>query len=428
MYQGGGSMELGFDISVGLTQKTVLSQRMKLSLDILQMTSGELKKFLEREGRRNHLMRVELPGSRGGKAYRDEEYDPYIEVEADEPSLYDFLYRQVGEMSMEGHMKEICEYIIDNIDSKGYLSHWVRHPYDQFDFDRGLEIVRSLEPRGVAADDLRECLLLQIEKDEHYERVVIESYLEELAYGSREKIAKELKIDRGALERVIERIRSLNPIPARGYRVESKMEKLVPDAYLRVNEEGIEIEINEEAIPRVLVEQAEMAVQDPRYKRYLERCKRRAEFIIACIRQRQETLERVLRETVDIQREYIRGGELKPLTLMAVAERLDLHQSTVSRAIKNRYVDIGGSTISLKRLFAKRFRSREETQGGLTRECIKEKLYELISTENKNKPYTDEEIVDRFKEEGIAVARRTVAKYRGELKIPSSGRRRRRIS
>lgn len=421
-------MELGNSLSMGLSQKLVLTHKMKLSLKILQMNSGELNEFLEKEQEKNILLRVEKRDTARGRSHRDDEYDPYSMATQRETSFYDYLYNQIWELGLDKNMKEICEYIVDNIDSRGYLSHWVRHPYNQFDFDRGLEIVRGFDPIGVAGNDLKACLLLQLKDDEVYEKILVEDYLEELAYGDKSRIAKDMGIDMGLLTRLITRIKGLNPIPSKGYYVEDRGMNLVPDAYVKVAEGKIKVELNEEVIPKILVEQSELTVYDIKYEKYIEKCRKRAEFIIGCINQRQTTFRRVLEEVAKRQGDYLKKGKLRPLTLMEVSDSLEIHQSTVSRAVKNRYIDIEGSVIEVKKLFAKQYKPKNHMgpEYEMTRESIKNYLYEIIMKEDKKKPYSDDKIVRLMKADEIDISRRTVAKYREEMKLPSSTGRRKR--
>ena len=410
-----------------LSQKLVLTQRMKLSIEILQMNSEELNEFIKKEQESNILIRVEK-SSASVSSYRDDEYDPYSTIGSEDASFYDLLYEQIGEQKLDRTMKEICQYIVDNIDSRGYLSHWVRHPYNQFDFDKGLKIVRGFEPRGVGADDLRGCLLLQLGEDEVYEKVLVEDYLEELAYGDKKVIAKGIGITIDILDRVIERVKSLNPIPSKGYYVEGKKEKLLPDAYIKIVDGRLEVEMNEEVVPKILIEQLETPLYEAKYEKYIKKCRERAQFIINCINQRQETLKKVIEKTSEKQKTYLLGGKLRPLTLVEVADNLEVHQSTVSRAIKNRYIDIEGSVISLKTFFAKQYRPKQSSgmYEEVTRENIKEKIYEIIMLEDRKKPYSDDKIVKILAQKKIEISRRAVAKYREEMKVPASSKRKRR--
>jgi len=427
-------MELGNSITIGLSQKLFLTQNMKLSLKILQMNSNELNEFIQREQETNILMKVEkkdMGNSKNIKNSKNNEYDFYKDIDGKEISFYDHLYSQIGEQSLTEKMREICEYIVDNIDSRGYLSHWLRHPYGQFDFEKGLEIVRAFEPRGVGGNDLKACLLLQLDSDEIYEKIIVEDYLEELAYGDQNKIAKDLGINIEKTKKAIKRIKNLNPIPSNGYYIEEKREKLIPDIYITVDKvnKNIDVKLNEEIIPNILIEQTEISTQDKKYEKYLIKCKKRAEFIINCIKQRQETLKKVIEEVVIRQQEFFFNKELKPLTLSEVATSLGIHQSTVSRSIKNRIIDIDGRTITLKELFAKQFKPKNDdgTTDDITRKQIKNIIYEIIMAEDKNKPYSDQILVKLLLKDKIKISRRTIAKYREEISLPSSSKRKRRF-
>lgn len=423
-------MELKNSITIGLSQKLFLTQDMKLSLKILQMNSNELNEFIQREQETNILMKVEKKDTGNNKSYKNNEFDVYKNIGGKEISFYDHLYSQIGEQSLTKKMREICEYIVDNIDSRGYLSHWLKHPYNQLNFEKALKIVRSFEPLGVGGNDLKACLLLQLNSDEIYEKIVIKDYLEELAYGDKCKIAKEIGISMEKMIDVIKRIKSLNPIPSNGYYIEEKKDKLIPDIYITVDKtnKNIDIKLNEEIIPNILIEQIENSTQDKKYEKYLIKCKKRAEFIINCIKQRQDTLKKIIEEVVIRQQEFFFNKELKPLTLSEVATSLGIHQSTVSRSIKNRTIDIDGKTMALKNIFAKQFKPKNDdgTSDEVTRKDIKDIIYKIVMTEDKNKPYSDETLVKLLLKDKIKISRRTIAKYREEMLLPSSSKRKRR--
>ncbi|MCK5779896.1 MAG: RNA polymerase factor sigma-54 [Psychrilyobacter sp.] len=420
-------MKLENSLSIGLSQKLLLTQKMKLSLKILQMNSEELNEFVQKEQENNILIKVEKNDIGKGKSYKDSEYDPYEKISEKEISFYDHMYSQIGEQSLTKNIRKICEYIVDNLDSRGYISHRLRHPYNQIDFEKGLKIVRGFDPLGVGGDDLKSCLLLQLNDEEIYEKIIVENYLEDLAYGDKDKLAKNIGVEKKKLVKLIKRIKSLNPIPSNGYYVVERIVNLVPDAYIKIDKKNINIKLNEEIIPKILIEQSMSSIDDKKYERYISKCKKRAEFIISCIEQRQETLKKVLEDVVRRQKEFFYNGELKPLTLLEVSDSLGIHQSTVSRTIKNRYIDIDGRTMTLKSLFAKKFKPKNDNgiTNEMTRNQIKNIIYKVVMTEDKESPYSDKTLAKLLLNDNIKISRRTVAKYRDEMSLPSSSKRRR---
>ncbi len=419
-------MEIGFSLSAKLEQKQIISQSMKLSLKILQMSLSDLEGFLKEEQVKNPFLKVEWPQSRGS-SYRDDEYDPYKSLGDSEPSFYDYLYNQIMELNLKDEIANICRYIVDNVDERGYLSHFIRHPFKQSKFDKALEIVRTLEPKGVGADTLEECLLLQVDKSDSFTREVIENHLEDIAYLKPESVAKKLGTTVKKIEEAIEKIRKLNPLPSRGFYIGKTLEKVSPDAYIEVEDEEISIRLNRELIPKISVEGEEGESKEKGYERYKNCNISKAEFIIKCIEQRERTFSKILEEVVKKQRSFFYGKTLTPLTLKEISETLDLHESTISRAIKNRYIDFRGRSIPLRELFVKRYKSKLKRLGFkvLSIDDVKEKLKVIIEAEDKKKPYSDDDIVEIFKGYKIAIARRTIAKYRKEMGIGSSRQRRR---
>lgn len=406
-------MKIEFNLNTTVTQSLIINQNMKLSLKILQMTTKELNDFIKKEESENLFMEVKKEGLKINKI---SSINPY-EFIGRKVSFYDYLHDQIREIIIDNKIKEICHFIIDNIGSNGYLNHWVRHLYNPKKFEKALKIVRSLEPRGVAGDNLKECLLLQLEEKDTNEKLIIENHLEDLASNKIDRIKRKLEINDEDLNNSIMKIKSLNPIPSRGFYVEENNRFIEPD--VRINKNDMEITFTTGNIPEILIEQSEgNNYKNTEYNKYVVRCQNRAKFIIKCIKQRQKTFEIVTKAIIKIQGKYIKGGELEGLTLIDIGDEIGVHASTVSRAIRNRCIEIDGKVVPLKQLFAKKFNSKK-----ITRLCIKNEIKKIIDEEDEKKPYSDENIAKILSKKGIKISRRTIVKYRKELCILTSAKR-----
>ncbi|MGL5175910.1 MAG: RNA polymerase factor sigma-54 [Cetobacterium sp.] len=395
------------DFKLGLDQslKIALSLEMKLSIDILKMSLKELKEFLKEKEEKYPGIEIVYPKQIKSKST---EVENYLENISDsEESLIDFLEEQISYLTLSKEIKNILEYLINNLDERGYLDGSLEElrkdgGYKSVVFKESLSILRKLDPIGVGAFDLIDCLKIQLLNRGIKERKIeeiLEKNLEDIANTNLNKICLEREIDMSTLKRYIEVIKTLNPKPARGYYVNKKTKYIIPDINLDIIADEIIITLNEEEIPKIKVRTDDK--QSYNLALTLERS----------IQKRQKTLLKVSNYILNYQKDFIlRNAPLKTLKIKDIAYELDLHESTISRAIKDKFLKSGSRIESLKKYIV----LDEKNQ------YIKNQILEIIDLENKKNPLSDEKILKELCERGVMIQRRTIAKYRDELGIPSS--------
>ncbi|MFB3816782.1 MAG: RNA polymerase factor sigma-54 [Candidatus Methylomirabilales bacterium] len=354
-------------------------------------------------------------------------------------SLIDHLLFQLHLTTSDPELLQPATLLIGNLDDSGYLKEplaelaaSVNLPVQQL--ERALALVQSLEPTGVGARDLAECLLLQIEArgDAHpLARELITSFLPELEGRHWERIADKLKVPVREVQDAVAYITSLEPKPGRTFGTEDPR-YITPDVYIVKVDGQFTVLLNDEGLPRLRVSPyyrsilADKSGSPREVREYVEGRMRSALWLIRSIEQRQRTLFKVATSLVKFQREFLEKGitALRPLTLKEVAEDIGMHESTVSRVTTNKYVHTPQGLFELKYFF---HRGVPGT-GGETVSSLKVKdlIHKLLTVEDSGRPLSDQKIVEVLrKDHAIEIARRTVAKYRSQLKILSSSRRKR---
>jgi RNA polymerase sigma-54 factor len=375
------------------------------------------------------------PAPSAGPSLDDDDFDPLTQV-ASEETLAEKLLAELGAV-LEERDVPIAEYLVGSLDDKGYLS----TSAEEVAYELGVEEERvravlrqlqGLEPVGIGARNLHECLLLQIDYLEQlgvsqpHAREIISSYLVELGEHKFGKIAHDLKISTEEVSDVWEFVKAkLNPHPAHGFSATNARDRdtramyILPDVIISRGEEGFEVEVVESRrfvlrispmYTRIAVDAqrngAELSTED---KRHVQQYVGRAKLFIANINQRRQTISNITACLVDKQRDFLEHGirHLKPLSRAAVANALGVHESTVSRATSAKYVMLpDGEVIPFSHFFTPSL-------------SIKDVIKEMI--EKEGRPLTDAQIAERLRADGIEIARRTVAKYRMQLDIlPSS--------
>ena len=296
---------------------------------------------------------------------------------------------------------------------------------------KALKIVRGLDPPGIGGIDLKECLLLQLERDRQpypIETKIISDHLDDLANNRLPKIAKALGITIDDVKTAAETISSLNPIPGKLYGGQPP-QYIKPDVLVEEVNGRYEVQVLSNYLPRLKVSEYYLALykrsrKDPELKKFIKKKLESAEWLLAAIRQRQSTLERIAREVVEIQEGFLTSGlsHLKPLKMVDVAERVGVHVSTVSRAISGKYMQSPQGLHALKFFFTGGAQKSDGTMEA--RGSVIQRIKDLVEQEDKQHPLSDKNIVSKLMESGIGISRRTVTKYREAENIPSSRQRR----
>lgn len=447
-----------------LTQKQILSQHMIQSMEILQMSAVELEEFLENLSMENPV--VELSENRQTETNNKElemarklewlsstdrqnrvYYEDDGDVENAESNWQDirdagedlagYLMSQLMAADYLDEERQILEYIIYSLDSKGYFTEDAREVAQQFGVSEHTVLhllgeVQELDPAGVGARDLRECLVKQLHRKENYSRVtetIILFYLDEVAKNHLPQIAKKMKISVDEVMDACEEIRSFNPKPGNAFSDRERLKYISPDAVIVHVEDHFEILINEYQYPKFTIssfyEDMAKTVDDAETKKYLKEKIAQAQNIAGSIDQRNSTLSKVLRVLVELQKDFfLKGpGNKRPMRLTDLADVTELHESTISRTLRSKYLQCHWGVFPLNYFLTSVATTNKESGEAQTPEYIKGKLQEVIDNEDKKKPLSDEAISKRLAEMEIPISRRTVNKYRQEMGIPDkSGR------
>ena len=392
-----------------LIQSLKLSQIMKLSINILKMSITELNNFIEKEISKDLSVSVELNYS--NQENYDDEKEAEINYLTDEKNFFQILEEQLSYFKIETKIKKICVFIINNLNKKGYLELSKIEIKDILEvsdkeLDEAFDVIHSLEPYGVGAYSLEECLKIQLKVKNLIDDklfLFIDNYLYLLADKKYDLIKEKLNINDEQLFTYIDIIKSLNPIPSRGYSV-GKIKKIIPDIFLETKKDEVFYEINRASIPQINVKDK---INDKYYKKLNE--------IVSCIEKRFETLDKIMEIIIREPKSFFisQGKETNTLKISDVASELNLSPSTVSRAVKEKYIKTNFGIISLRKLFYL----------DSTVFLYQQKILEYIENEDKEQPFSDQDIVKLLEKEGIKIARRTVTKYREKLGYKSSHKR-----
>ncbi|MFQ5532528.1 MAG: RNA polymerase factor sigma-54, partial [Candidatus Methylomirabilales bacterium] len=330
--------------------------------------------------------------------------------------------------------------IIGSLDENGYLTSSLedlrgKRSVDLTVLEEALRLVQSFDPVGVAARDLRECLLLQLDSlkggpEVALAHTLVSDHLADLEGRHLTRLADKLKVPLKTVQDSILLICALEPKPGRTFSTEEPR-YITPDVYILKVDDRFVVVLNDDGLPRLRISSYYRGLLgkgrsgSKETRDYVEGKMRSALWLIRSIEQRQRTLFKVTESIVKFQRDFLEKGitVMRPLTLKEVAEDISMHESTVSRVTTNKYVHTPQGLLELKYFFHRGVQAVDgEAVSSLT---VKELVRRLLTGEDMGKPLSDQKIVEVLRQQGIDIARRTVAKYRGQLKIPSSSRRRR---
>jgi len=398
------------DFKLGLNQslKLNLSLEMKISIEILKMSLKELKEYLEKESVKSSNIEIIFPKSNFSK---NENYENFIEnIGMENESLINYLEEQIIYLEIKREVRDVLEYLINNLDERGYLISSLEElrkngGFKLSIFKDAIKILHTLEPIGIGATNLTDCLKIQLENKGILTDTlsnILDKNLEDIANADLKKISLERDIPLAKVKEYINTIKKLNPKPARGFYVNKKTDYIIPDLFVETNNEELIVNLNESGIPKIRLKNENK--KDQILALSLERG----------LIKRQETLLEVGRYVLNYQKEYILFDKnLKTLKVKDIAYSLNLHESTISRALKDKFIKINGKIESLKKYIVLDDKA----------ELIKREILKIIETEDKNNPLSDEKILIKLMEKNLLVQRRTVGKYREELGILSSRKR-----
>ncbi len=431
------SRSQGPDLSLRQIPQVRLTPRLQQSIRFLEMPQLELREHLEGLLLENPLLEEESPCLEDAKEPsgedQPEEREEWESFQAVQPeSLYSFLLFQLRLHLSDDLALAIGEEIIGNLNEDGYFLEDTQRIADTYHtavetVGKILAVVQSLEPTGIGARNLSECLLLQLgESGGRLTKKIIQESLDEIQDGRNWiKLAKRLGCRREDLLESMEEIRMLDPRPACNYTQQTTV-YIQPDLIVHRTDNQFRLELNHSVLPRVIVSPAyQKLMQDPTAREFLRGKLSAARWVVHCMEKRQETLLRVGEFLISWQQPFLQDGilRLRPLSLQEMATHLHLHPSTLSRTLKGKNIETPRGIFPLKYLVPSGFGEKTERVSSMQ---VKEEIRRLIATENRRQPYSDTQIAHQMEKRGIFLARRTVVKYREALRIPSRAQRRER--
>ncbi|MCZ8515021.1 RNA polymerase factor sigma-54 [Paenibacillus filicis] len=439
-------MRPGYGLFQQQAAKLRLTPQLRQAIKLLQLSTPKLLEVVRQELEANPVLE-----------YADNEWDAYSAYRISDRGMgrnqdYDPLHRAAwNDISLEMHLKEQLGYIreisptirrmvvfmIGCLDDNGYLGLSLNDIAEALqaepdEAELALSILQSFEPAGVGARNLRECLLLQVKSlSECFPLVslLIRNHLQEVADYRVHALSVSLKASTQEIRAAIELIKGLNPRPGAAFH-KGEVRYIIPDVRIERTGERFSVSIPGAASPRLSVNaRYERMVKESREpdeaRTFLYDKLKSARFFMKCLEQRRWTIIRVVQAIAEEQSEFFAKGPscLKPMTLKRIADRLNVHESTVSRATSGKYAETPWGIFELKAFFPIGLQTDLGDQASPER--VKAKIKEWVLGENREKPYSDHKLAELMRREGIHISRRTVTKYREELGIASSVRRKR---
>jgi RNA polymerase sigma-54 factor len=462
-------MAAGNTIKIEQTQKMMITPGLRQAIMVLQQSMMDLNGYLEQQLQENPMLELEEEGDRQevGRLFPetgleenelrfDPEWQDYFHDSSDlgflkpeketghensnyenyirqEYSLAEFLCDQLNLVIDNARQRLIGRYLIGNIDENGYLQVSVEEVAASLEVTRReveetLKIIQGLEPAGIGARDLQECLLIQVNqlniKDELLENV-IRRYLPELAKGKLSLIAHKLGVDFEDIQDAARFIKTLEPRPGCNYSSGNCVKYIVPDVIVEKAGQYYTITVNDPINIKINTYYSAMLEKeaDSKIRHFLGVKLNAAAWLIKSVEQRRITLYKITNCLVALQQDFLKYGyeHLKPLNLKQVAKIVGLHESTVSRATSNKYVQTPRGMLPMRSFFSAGLSSGSDRETSAA--AVKESLRKIIAQENPIRTLSDQEVADKFAERGIRISRRTIAKYRSEIGIPPARQR-----
>ena len=441
-------------LTAGVQTNQSVSPQMIASVEVLQLNSQELSDYLETLSYENPLVELEEPkqptefaaqntaellrwlkdGDRQNQNYyvTPERGNPeqYLHASAGE-SLEEFVRDQILTLGISPELQKIMDVIVELLDHRGFysgtaeeLSRLAHCTNEQA--REALLRIQQLEPPGVGAKDLQECLLIQLERmQKPLATRLIREYYSRLGVWSGKRLAKEMGVSEAAVQAAMKTIAGLAPFPANGFASKIAPQYISPDITIGEDNGTMTVVAEERYLPTLRINGTYLNMleteTDPKVQAYLQEKLRQVQQVMGNLDWRKSTLVRCGEVIARRQEQFLRGGVLQSMTLRNVAEELELHESTISRAVRDKYVQCDRGLLPMSAFF-----SRDVGQNpGLSKSYIQQQLAQIIQSENPDKPFSDEKLAEELKKRHILMSRRGVAKYRMEMGIPAaSGRKR----
>lgn len=411
-------------------QQQVLSAQQIQALNMLTMPTESLMDFLQKESEENPFMEYH-PCSSQNKAF---EYLNFIAAPEKE-CISTFVLDQLNPREFTKIEWSLLKFLSQCIDEKGYLTITTkeieaRFPLSADTISHCLHSIRSLQPSGLGASSLADCLKLQLQQQNRLTpllRVLIDHHLQAISENKVASLCKILQVTNKEIRAAVQLIKSLQPFPLKGFFDETNISYIVPDIIIRRSETGYEVVLNDSYIePYSLSDYYLRMMQettDANLKSYFQEKYTRCTLIFHNIERRRQTLHALTEAIWEWQHEYFQQyGVLRPMTLKDIAQKTGLHVSTISRAAKNKYLQTPSQTVAIKDLFRCPLKNQDKA---VAKDAVKYKLKELVENENPEQPYSDAQLMELLSHEyNMPISRRVIQKYRNMLHIANSYERR----
>jgi len=466
-------MRMGYDLLIEQQQKLIMTPELKLALKILQLPAVELEELLQQELENNPVLEL-VDDNRDekseaqqkqdkkekekekeidwkeyfqfqGKSYSEEFFDndeaaelSYENFITYSYTLKDHLISQLRVSQINKKLRDIGEYIIESLDENGYLTITMEDLAAILDVEpeaveEALSVIQTFEPFGVGASNLKECLLIQLRNKDIIDKkieAIIMNHLDDIASNRINNISKKLSISIEEAQKYSDIIKSLEPKPGRAFEEGTSTKYVTPDVYIEKIGKEYVVTVNDYHGSKLMINQfyKKMLISEDKSSQasaFISNKLSSAMWLIKSLEHRKNTLYNVVKAILDYQMDFFEKGPmfLKTMTLKKIAEMVNVHESTVSRAINGKYVQTPRGIFEIKYFF----KSGVDNQDGeaISSESIKKMIKSYVSGEDASKPLSDQHIADLLVKEGYMISRRTVAKYRDELGILSSSKRKR---
>ncbi|WAH44716.1 RNA polymerase factor sigma-54 [Alicyclobacillus fastidiosus] len=437
---------MSFDLHQEQKQKLAITTQMKQAIDVLRFTGEELSEWVEEFSMANPFVEVSprTPSSTSQSAYPVSRKTvgsgaaaaPIEQRVAVRQTMTDVVAEQVRLLSNDPKVTRVALFLTGLLEDSGYLRETDEELVALCGADRAtvqsaVALLQEVEPAGIGARNLHDCLLLQLRQVPSKRRALAETlvrhHLEDVATHKFSKIATALHVDVEEVRAAVAIIKELNPRPGLVLG-DTVPQHIIPDVVVKKVDGMFRAVDSEWSLSRVHVNRSYVrmfdSAPDLATKQFLRQHLQSASWLSHCLEKRQATVLRVASAIVSRQQAFFEAGPcaLEPMTLRQIADQLELHESTISRAVRGKYMDTPQGVLEFKYFFTAELKSEG---GAISTQAAKQWIRTFIAQEDATRPLSDEELAKRLREQGISLARRTVAKYREELNIPTSQRRRR---
>ncbi len=446
---------MNIQLSQKITQTLAMTQQMEQAIKILEMDTLDLREYIQSLSMENPAVDLEADTQRQSAEelrkkklewldtltkndtqnvgyYDSSESENLLEKVVAAPdfdTLESYLLDQAS-WTCSDALCPVVNYVVGYLDEDGYLRATMEELLESKRFSQGqieeaIAAIQAMEPAGVGARDLSQCLLLQLPPEDTVAREIAANHLDTLAKGRLPHLAKELGVSKEVVEQAFQRIRRLNPKPGSGFGSNTPPQYVIPDVVVTSFQDRYYVLPCEFSYPTINLSQSYIDLMrqsgDKEVEEYIDKKVRQVQWVQKCIASRTETLLNVAKAIVQYQERFFRHGPqyMGVLRMNDIARDLGVHESTVSRAVKNKYLQCSHGTFPLKHFFVQGVKCADGSEGASSH-ALKCLIRQMIDQEDKSCPLSDQKLADLLGEQGHQISRRTVAKYREQMEIAKS--------